>query len=253
MTEPRPAATVILVREGDQGLETLLIRRSGRVGFFPYAWVFPGGRVDPSDATIPARGGADLSADLRASALAAARECLEEAGIWLGDGQADAELRATLNRGELSLNADLGLVADLDRLLPWARWITPVIESRRYDTWFFLAVVPPGTEASPDAGEATDAAWLRPADVLERGADYPLAPPTFRTLEELAEHPGLASLLASLPGRRLRPVTPRLEQNEAGELEIVLPGDPTYPSEDPVEGPTRIAFRQQRWWSHRPV
>lgn len=249
---PRLAATVILLRDGADGIETLLLCRSSRVGFFPLAWVFPGGRVDPADAALPARGalpGVDEAG--RVAALAAARECLEEAGIWLGHGEAGPELRAELNAGRATLADAPGLAVDLSRLLPWGRWVTPVMESRRYDTWFYLAVVPPGTPASADAGEATECRWVRPGDAIGRPEDYPMAPPTFRTLEELVELGSLSAVLASAPSRRLSPICPRLEQNEEGGWEIVLPGDPTYPSEDPVEGPTRIGFRQGRWWSHR--
>lgn len=252
MVEPRPAATVILLREGLDGPETLLLCRSSRVGFFPRAWVFPGGRVDEADVLLPARGSETLPVEGVAAALAAVRECFEEAGVWLGEGDPAPELRARLNAGALRLHEVEGLVADLGRLRPWARWVTPVAESRRYDTWFYLAEVPPDTDASPDRGEATESAWVRPADALARPEDFPMAPPTFRTLEELAELGSLAAIRAAAPARRLDPLCPRLEQNEEGGWEIVLPGDPTYPSERPFEGPTRIAFRQGRWWSHRP-
>ncbi len=253
MTEPRLAATVILLREGPAGPETLLLRRSSRVGFFPLAWVFPGGRVDEADARLPAVGevpGVDATG--RLAALAAARECFEEAGIWLGEGAPGPEIRAGVNAGAVVLADIPGLQIDLSRLIPWSRWVTPVIESRRYDTWFYLAVVPASAEASPDDGEATASRWVRPADALANPDAFPMAPPTFRTLEELAELGSIASVLASGPARDLRAVCPRLDQNEEGGWEIVLPGDASYPSDHPVQGPTRIGFRQGRWWSHRP-
>lgn len=250
MVEPRPAATVVLLRDGPQGPETLLLCRSSRVGFFPRAWVFPGGRVDDGDARIPARGElSGLPPEGRTAALAALRECYEEAGIWLGLGSPEPSLRARLNAGQARLSEVPGLQADLAALVPWARWVTPVIEPRRYDTWFFLAAVPPGTEASPDAGEAVACRWIRPAEVLERMEEFPLAPPTFRTLEELSRFERVADALSAAATRRLWPVCPRLEQNEESGWEIVLPGDPSYPSEQPVEGPTRVVFRQGRWWS----
>lgn len=253
MVEPRPAATVVLLREGPEGLETLLLRRSSRVGFFPLAWVFPGGRVDAADALLPVLGESPrLTEEGLLAARAAARECFEEAGVWLGEGDPGEEARARLNAGELHLHELPGLRVNLARLLPWARWVTPVIESRRYDTWFFLALVPPETEAHPDEGEATHSRWVCPADALANPDDFPMAPPTFRTLEELTELGALDAIQAAAPARRLAPVCPRLEQNDEGGWEIVLPGDPTYPSEDPVDGPTRIGFRQGRWWSHRP-
>ena len=250
MTEPRPAATVVLLRDHPDGLQTLMLRRAATVGFFPLAWVFPGGRVDAADAQIPTRAAVPgLPEEARPAAVAAVRECLEESGVWLGEGTPPPGLRADLNERRATLLDAPALVPDLSRLRVWSRWITPVLESRRYDTWFVLARVPDDTAASPDQGEATHSAWLRPRDVLDQPDTYPLAPPTFRTLEQLLDYRTAAEALDAALDRLVHPVCPRLDQSEDGTWEIVLPGDPTYPADRPVDGPTRIRFEQGRWWS----
>ena len=250
-TEPRPAATVVLLREGPDGAEVLLLRRSRAVGFFPNAWVFPGGRVDPHDASAPRTGSVPgLEPAAEAAAVAAVRETFEESGVWLGAGDPPAVLREAINGGTATLADADGLVADLSRLRLWARWVTPIAEPRRYDTWFFVAAVPRSAVARHDDGETVSSAWVRPSAVLAAPHDWPTAPPTWRTLEELAgvAHPDEA--LAAASGRDVRPICPRLERAPDDAWQLVLPGDPTYPSDAPVVGPTRISFRQGRWWSH---
>ena len=127
--EPRPAATVVLVRPTPEGLTVFLLRRAGTVGFFPHAWVFPGGRVEASDAAVPTTGAIPgLEPENAAFAVAALRECLEECGVWLGQGQPDPTLRDRLNDRSATLLDAPELGADLSRLGYWAWWITPEIE-----------------------------------------------------------------------------------------------------------------------------
>ena len=260
MSALREAATVIIARQGAGGPEVLLLRRSAKVGFFPMAWVFPGGRLDPADVAMASHSAGDVAGlpDVaRPLAVAAVRECFEESGVWLGSGTPPDGLREALNAGSATLSPALGLVPDLARLRLWSRWVTPVIETRRYDTWFFLTVAPPSQIASHDDGETVDSAWVRPADVLHQHERFPLAPPTFRTLEELATFDTVDAMLAVQ--RRVHPVCPRLTSDDDGVWTIVLPGDPSYPVDDftgapppePVMGPTKIGFNQGRWWSHR--
>ena len=254
VAEPRPAATVVLLREARSGPEVLLLKRSTRLGFFPSAWVFPGGRVDPEDARIPARGDiSGLPATDRAIAAAAVRECFEECGIWLGEGQPTDGLRAALNqRGTTArIDAATGLVADLGRLAFWARWITPLVEPRRYDTWFMIAALSPeeADRAAHDEGETTASLWIRPAEAIQRAAsELFLAPPTFRTLEELARHQTVGQVLAAAAHRPRAPIMPRLLQ-AAPDWTLCLPGDPEYPSEHPAPGAKRIVMRDGRWRS----
>lgn len=263
-SQVRPAATVVILRDGADGLETLLLRRSSKLGFFPLAWVFPGGRIDEADTALAARARGEvpgLPDEARPAAAAAVRETFEEAGVWLGEGDPDPALRVRLNAGQASLLDEPALIPDLARLRAWARWVTPVFEPRRYDTWFFLAVVPPDAGASADAGETIDSIWIAPAEAIADPARFPLAPPTFRTLEELSACRSTAEALLAAAGRPLHAVCPRLSPNDEGVLEILLPGDPLYPIDDftgapppvPPAGPTRIRFDQGRWWSHRPT
>lgn len=239
--ELRPAATVVLLRDSDQGPEVWLMERSRAVGFMGAAWVFPGGRVDPGDAALPGRGGDD-GAIPRAFRAAAARELEEEANVRLGDADG----------------------YDLGALVPFAHWITPEIEPRRYDTWFFAARLPAGAEARIDGEEAVAGAWFRPADALARhdAGRLPLAPPTLRTLAELVPYPSAAAVLEA--ERRVVPICPRFAVVRDGALVawgasaepggddtvwVLLPGDPEFPSNAPVEPPTRFPFAVGRWWA----
>jgi 8-oxo-dGTP pyrophosphatase MutT (NUDIX family) len=222
----RPAATVILLRDTPTGPEVWMMERNRAVGFMGAAWVFPGGRVDPGDGALATRLTRDdgIAAHFRA---AAARELEEEAGVRLGDADGYT----------------------LDVLVAWSHWITPEIEPRRYDTWFFVAALPEGAEARIDGQEAVAGAWLRPADALARAeaGTLPLAPPTLRTLVELLPYADVAAALGAR--RALPPICPRFTEVEEGNVWVLLPGDPDYPSDEPVEPPTRFPFAVGRWWA----
>jgi 8-oxo-dGTP pyrophosphatase MutT (NUDIX family) len=251
---PRDAATVILIREDASGIEAFLLRRTAELEFAPGAYVFPGGSVDDRDAD-PGVGWAgpgpadfagllDVSADrARALVCAAVRETFEESGVLLagpsqdelaGDGTVLAADRHALLTGSASLAEVLrrrGLVLRTDLLTPWARWITPEVSPRRFDTWFFAAALPPGQTATAapegfadhaDPGESESGTWMRPAAALEaaRAGQITLLPPTAVTLGELAGHPGLAAILARRPV-----ITPRLPKVvvEDGQVRLHLP------------------------------
>jgi 8-oxo-dGTP pyrophosphatase MutT (NUDIX family) len=222
---PKPAATVILVRDGAEGLEVWLMERNRSVGFMASAWVFPGGRVDPEDAARPASGG-DFSQVPRGFWVAAARELEEEAKLRLG-----------------------GEAYDLDRLRHWAHWITPEAEPRRYDTHFFLARLRPGEEPEIDGGEAVDGRWFRPGEAVARSfaGDLLLAPPTVRCLQELSAWPDCESL--SKAERRILPICPRFFL-DGEDVYVLLPGDPEFPADPGVEPPTRFPIRG---WSNEAL
>lgn len=211
----RPAATTILLRDSPSGLEVWLMERSRQVGFMPAAWVFPGGRVDVADEVEGDRGGIPLS-----FWLAAARELHEEAGV---------RVRAEAMR-------------------PWSHWVTPEIEPRRYDTWFFAVVLPEGEHAVVDGAEAVRGGWFGPGEAVARcqAGDLPLAPPTLRTLAELAGFGDSAAVMAA--PRRTPPILPRFSQ-EGDTLWVLLPGDPAHPSREAVDPPFRYAFDAGRWWA----
>jgi len=223
---PRDAATVILVRPGpgDSGVEVFLLRRTRALEFAPGACVFPGGSVDERDADpaitgdgwvgpSPAEFGQLLGiAEDRARALvcAAVRETFEESGVLLaGPSRAElvrdsaiqdqhALLEGALSFGDLLSRRGLALRADL--LTPWARWITPEISPRRFDTWFFAAALPPGQLAGlagAGPGESDSGIWWQPAAALEaaRAGQITLLPPTAVTLAELAAYQDVAGIL----------------------------------------------------------
>jgi 8-oxo-dGTP pyrophosphatase MutT (NUDIX family) len=191
VTVPRSAATVVLLRDGDAGLEVLLTRRTLRARFMAGAWVFPGGAVDPGDG--------EGQSGLRA---AAAREVREEAGIDLGP---DCELVAFSN------------------------WITPAQVKIRYDTWFYLALMPAGQEPAIDGDEIVDARWMRPADALAaaRAGEILIVVPTAKQLERLSEFSSADELLSFAQGRSIEPVQPRVI-GSGEQARIVLPGEPGY-------------------------
>lgn len=251
--EPRDAATVMVLRSAvPDGVEVLMLRRPAAMKFAPGAYVFPGGSVDAGDfsAEVGWHGpsAADFGARLgcpaglaRALVCAAVRETFEESGVLLA-GLPDGTLaapsgesweadRAALTAGTLPLAELLsgrGLVLRADLLVPWARWITPEAEPRRFDARFFAAALPAGQLATGHLAEADETAWLRPADAISaaRAGTISLLPPTAATLNDFAQCAGLADIL----GRRrtVEPVQPRLVV-EDGEAWLLLPDEVGYP------------------------
>ena len=116
-----------------------------------------------------------------------------------------------------------------DLLRGWARWITPEVEPRRYDTAFFVAVLPAGQEADAHTTEAVEATWWYPEEALEQRerGEIGLMAPTIRTLREIAEHPDSAAVLAAAEHREIRPITPRVVHRD-GVRRVLLPEDPDF-------------------------
>ena len=196
-SEPRPAASVVLLRRGgrhgDRELEVLLLRRSEEAKFMPGVWVFPGGAVDAADGAA--------EAGHRACAV---RELTEEAGIELA---ADEEL------------------------VLFSRWITPAVISTRFDAWFFLALAPAHTPPEPDGVETTEAGWFKPAAALEAQAagELVLAFPTVRQLESLLPFRTSDEAIAAHRDRAVEPILP-VVVGDRDNHRVVLPGDPGYPA-----------------------
>jgi 8-oxo-dGTP pyrophosphatase MutT (NUDIX family) len=185
-----PAASVILLRDTEHGLETYLLHRHAMMPFAASMAVFPGGRVDPTDA----EGGLD---PIRRCAV---RETAEETGVVLEDAD----------------------------LIPWAHWITPEIEPRRYDTWFFVAVIPSDQEAVDISGETDRAEWSTPREALaaERSGLIRMLPPALSILIELADLPSAAEVINHADGRQVEPVLPQLIMTETG-WQFRYPAAPT--------------------------
>lgn len=233
--EAKPAATAVLLRDGDAGLEVLLLKRHRASGFVPGAYVFPGGRVDDADGDDAYRGrvrGAADSPPLRFW-VAAARELFEETGVLLTNEAAqasDADARLRWRNALLDEEYDLftllereSLVLDLSGMAYAAHWITPLAEPRRYDTHFFFVALPDGMEAQADAREMTDARWVAPVQALAEfsAGELPMVFPTVKTLESLVGYERVEAALRAARRRRVEPILPRLVRSERG-VGIVL-------------------------------
>lgn len=235
--EPRPAATMVLAREAQEGFRILLLRRPDEARFAAGAHVFPGGAVDPEDAIPDAdeRLGEDATRAEPAALAAALREGLEETGLLPADRLPDAEelegAREALLRGETDL-PELVRHWDLTfhglRTAYFARWITPARLSRRYDARFFLTEHR-GGEPRLLHVEHTGAAWIRPGEALRRfeAGDLPMLFPTRKTVEALAGFGSLPDAMEAFRRRRVTPVRPRLHV-EGRTVVPVLPDDPRY-------------------------
>ena len=167
MKEAKPAATVMVCRQTLDCIELLMLKRSRKTGFFPSAWVFPGGSVDEDDLKASSVGRV-LGLERPEFAVAAVRECFEESGVWLGLGTPQKDFRERLNARRGSLSAAPDLVADLDRLAQWSWWVTPIAEPKRYDTRFFLTCLreEESTQASPDQSETVEHMWISPKEAV---------------------------------------------------------------------------------------
>ena len=251
MTEPRQAATVLLLRDGAAGLEVYLQRRTKGMPFAGGMTAYPGGSVDARDGDTeigwsgppPAQWAAAFGCDERTArelVCAAVRETFEEAGVLLAGSDAGSvvpdvsgeeweDLRQALLSRELSLAellAGRGLVLRSDLLRPFAHWITPPVEPRRYDTKFFAAALPVGQEARHISGEADEASWLTPTAALVelRAGTRPMLPPTTHTLGQLEAFPDVTAALAGSPPEPLHPITPVFEETPDGRWAVLPDG-----------------------------
>jgi 8-oxo-dGTP pyrophosphatase MutT (NUDIX family) len=228
-----PAATVVVLRDGPAGVEAYLQRRPRSLGFAGGLWVFPGGRVDRADvdpaldahwagpppAAWAARLGLDLAA-ARGTVVAACRETFEEAGLLPAEPppgpRALLAARAALLAGEQSFGATLaalGARLDTGCLRYWSWWVTPEVESRRYDTRFFVAALPRGAVAAAHVPEAERERWL-PAGGAAADASLGMLPPTRCTLREVARFATVAEVLAAGERRQPARILPWVEDGE---------------------------------------
>lgn len=243
-TPPRLAASVVLLRPAAGGPEILLTRRPTTMAFAPDVHVFPGGRVDATDAdpALEARSvrtpadaatalGGDLAPEVALAAhLAAIRELFEEAGVFLADTSASAALvragRSALLRGKAtlaSLAQDLDLRFRTDLLVPLSRWVTPAGYPRRFDARFFAAALPEGVQPSFEGDEVAAHAWLRPTDALEAMADgrFAMWLPTSTTLQQLERVATIEEIRERLAPRPLGAIA--VEELSPEVTRIVMP------------------------------
>jgi 8-oxo-dGTP pyrophosphatase MutT (NUDIX family) len=268
---PRDSSTLVVVRERDGAVEVFCVERH-RTGFLGGAVVFPGGKLDEGDldpawatcvtpmATPSPDRGAPIAPDavtLRGLGVAACREALEEAAILPVDGETPSHAELLAWRKEIEASPDTlrsrltarGLRLDLASLHPLARWVTPVAESRRFDTRFFLYVSHGEVTGAHDDHETTASFWASPADVLARyeAGALVLAPPTHRTLEVLAAAKDAAGAVSIASRACLDPICPRAVV-QGDTVAIALPGDPEHEvKEARVPGSSRYVLRAGRF------
>jgi 8-oxo-dGTP pyrophosphatase MutT (NUDIX family) len=268
----RAAATVVMLRDGVAGLEVFLLKRHGLSDVLGGAYVFPGGKVDSTDAEPGLSERLDASPQLLHESLhepelsqaeaaslyvAALREAFEETGVLYAEraGSQDAQRAWSLHREGHAFDEVLGLMSLrllASHLQPWSRWITPRVRAvirKRFDTRFFVAAVPGNQEARHDNHEATASVWLSPRRALEQYRDglIELAPPQIMSLSHLARHASVQSVMAQA---RLR--SPPLVMPEPFELDgqrmICYPGDEQHTvRERAFPGPTRLRYREGRF------
>jgi 8-oxo-dGTP pyrophosphatase MutT (NUDIX family) len=236
-TEPRDAATVVLLRDGHPGIEAWLLTRIRQLVFAGGMAVFPGGRVDAADADLPFADAAvaDAAARMagsdaqgRAILGAAIRELFEETGVLLSTPFADLRARrAEVEAGTLDFGTLLrshGLAADPAPLRPWSRWVTPAGEVRRYDARFFVCALPEGAEPADVTTESASAAWFGVTAAIEQAqrGELGLLPPTLVTLSSIAGFATVDDVLAAADERSLEPVQPVIRLDGA-DLQVELP------------------------------
>lgn len=209
MSEVRPAATVVLVRDGHQGLETLLLRRNSKLAFAGDSWVFPGGRVDDIDHLH-------------------------------GDGPQDAARQAAVREAQ----EEAGLHVDIDSLLYFAHWTTPEQAPKRYATWFFVSDIFSATDVAVDGSEIVDYLWVSPADAIQKlhNKQIKMMPPTFITLQELSSCADVGAAMGMYSQRKVIPMTPRVGKAEDGVC-MLYPGDAGYENAD-----TDVLGSRHRFW-----
>lgn len=262
---PRDAATVLLLRDGTDGIEVFLVKRHSASRVLGGAYVFPGGKLDAADGTLHHRH-LNLSAQAlharlgepetpagKASALfvAALRETFEEAGVLLSETPPARQPGSGAQDFHVLL-ATQGLRLDVQALHPWVRWITPrmpSVSNRRFDTRFFVAAMPADQTATHDNVEATASAWFRPREALEQywNQTLEMAPPQIMSLAQLARHKRVASVLAELRTRQPTSILPESHEQD-GQRVICYPGDPCHSvAARALPGPTRLVWRNQRF------
>ena len=254
IAQPRLAATVMLLRDGDEGMEVFMIVRHHANDFAAGALVFPGGRLDPEDYDIvsdaevfPARFAGDP--DVAVLRVAALRETFEECGVLLARARGETELvsaarlrdieaahRSAMTRGERTFGAMLAaeqLVLAPELLVPFAHWITPERVPKRFDTHFFLAAAPSEQMALHDGDEAVDSVWIRPEGALgdARTGARKLVFPTQMNLQKLARHQTPEAAMDAARNSRVVTVLPRHELTRDGIRLLRLPLEADYGGE----------------------
>jgi 8-oxo-dGTP pyrophosphatase MutT (NUDIX family) len=248
--EPRPAATILLLR--DDPFDVLMVKRHQQIDFASGALVFPGGKTHAGDED-PAwaehvNGWEHFDAEQRTLRIGAIREAFEEAGILLCERRngrvfadaCDPAVREAVDQGRtpfLDVVRELGVRLSLDRLTVFARWITPTMMPKRFDTWFYVVRAPADQVAACDGRETVDAEWIAPGEALRLAAagERTVIFPTRMNLKLLDEASSAADAVARAEARTLVPVLPELRNGPEGRM-LVLPPDAGYgPVVEPID------------------
>src|SRR5438270_3697609 len=251
---PRPASTILLLRDGAAGeIEVFMMVRHYEIDFNSGALVFPGGSVDKGDKEIIAdpalySGGERLDETTLSYRIAAIRETFEESGILLARpkgskalvdakraGEIEAAHRAELCDGKitfLKVLTDNSLLLALDQLVPYAHWITPEGMPKRFDTWFFLAAAPPEQVGAHDGKESTDSIWVSPREALAGGETgrFKLPFPTTRNLIKLGKQASVRAVLDDSRGKPIVTVMPVMTKLNGGR-QLRIPREAGYDGE----------------------
>ncbi len=258
--EVRQASTLLLVRDTDGGLEVFMLMRHLRSDFAGGAYVFPGGKVDATDAAWkqhPWITGLDdhtanekLALDKGGLAywIAAVRECFEEAGVLMAyDSRSELlDLSASAAQEKFSLLRDKvhkdphtlaniceqeQLTLALDKIHYFSHWITPEGAPKRYDTRFFVAVAPPQQIGHHDENETVDHRWIQPQQALDEceQGKFTMIFPTIKNLQEIAQYTTTESLIDAVKTKNSFPaILPKLVRGEDGQVQLLIPGDAGY-------------------------
>lgn len=258
VVEAEPASTVLMVRDGAQGLEVFMVVRHRKIDFAAGALVFPGGKIDPedSDAALIARcaGAGTIDVATMALRVGAIRETFEEAGVLLARRRGEVDLvsgadfdaisakyRGDLHGGaigmaEIAEAEDLELACDL--LAPFAHWITPVQVRRRFDTHFFVIPAPIAQTALHDGSESVESVWIRPADAVAEAeaGERSVMFPTRLNLNKLDRGVTVAGVLTNAAAEPVVTVLPQAERLESGERRMKIPLAAGYGASEFVVG-----------------
>jgi len=245
----RLAATILLLRDGAEGLEVFMVVRHHEIDFAAGALVFPGGKLaaGDEDPRVQARctGIADLAPAQIALRVAAIREAFEECGVLLARSRGERALlgparlaalgpryRKALDKGELGI-ADMLEAEDLElaceELVPFAHWITPAFMPKRFDTYFYLAMAPAEQLAGHDGTELVDSLWLRPAHALSQAAAgvHTLVPATELNVKKLGFSDGVVAAITAARAQPVVTVIPEIAQGAEG-VRLLIPAEAGY-------------------------
>ena len=218
VSKARPASTVVLLRDSDSGMETLMLKRNKALMFAGGLWVFPGGALEPAD--IEAADG-DIS---KAARIAAAREAEEECGLR----------------------------PDTENMVHLSHWTTPVVEPKRFETWIYAAPLAEDADVAIDGSEIHDFAWILVKDAVAQheAGEFGMLPPTYSTLLSLLRYPTTAEMTAGeseIPPPYVFPVFTKAD----GKMAVLFQGDAGYETGDGgMAGPQHRAIMQEKGWEY---